>query len=96
MFRSLKADHPQVRLFLCTATFCLVVVPQHNFIWACGFIPVYVVVCTFPLPVQIQLDGQREGTHNNINRDKATCPDKVVLRNNNKAKSSGAKRNNRP
>jgi hypothetical protein len=30
MFRSLKADHPQGRMFLCTATFCLVVVPRHN------------------------------------------------------------------
>jgi hypothetical protein len=38
-----------------------------------------------------QLDEQREGTHNNINRDKATCPHKVVPRNNNKAKSNSAK-----
>jgi hypothetical protein len=37
-----------------------------------------------------QLDEQRESIHNNINRDKATCPDKVVPRNN-KAKSSSAK-----
>jgi hypothetical protein len=34
-----------------------------------------------------QLDEQRESTHN-INRNKATYPDKVVPRNNNKAKSS--------
>jgi hypothetical protein len=54
--------------------------------------------CTFKyarppntLKDSIQLDGQREVTHNNINRDKATCPDKVVPRNNNKAKSSSAK-----
>jgi hypothetical protein len=39
----------------------------------------------------IQLDGQREGKHNNTKRDKATCPDKVVPRNNNKAKSGSAK-----
>jgi hypothetical protein len=39
----------------------------------------------------LYLDGQREGTHNDINRDKATCPDKVVPRNNNKAKSNSAK-----
>jgi hypothetical protein len=41
--------------------------------------------------VRTQLDEQRESTHNSINRDKATCPDKVVPRNNNKAKSSSAK-----
>jgi hypothetical protein len=35
--------------------------------------------------------GQREDTHNNTNRDKVTCPDKVVPRNNNKAKSGSAK-----
>jgi hypothetical protein len=124
MFRSLNADHPQGQMFFCTATFCLVVVPRHNFIQACGFVcSVYVVVCALPLLVQMwlclclcccvcspaarpvvslslfmllcvlsrcssspQLDEQRESTHSNINRaHKATCPDKVVPRNNNKA-----------
>jgi hypothetical protein len=42
-------------------------------------------------PVVTQPDEQRENTHNSINRDKATYPDKVGLRNNNKAKSSSAK-----
>jgi hypothetical protein len=36
------------------------------------------------------VDEQRESTHNSINRDKATCPDKVVP-SNNKAKNSSAK-----
>jgi hypothetical protein len=58
---------------------CLVVVPRHNFIRACGFVSVY-VVCAVPLR------EQWESTHNNMNRDKATCPDKVAPRNNNKAK----------
>jgi hypothetical protein len=38
----------------------------------------YVVVCALPLL------PQRESTHNNINRDKDTCPGKVMPRNNNK------------
>jgi hypothetical protein len=35
--------------------------------------------------INTQPNEQRESTHNSINRDKATCPDKVVPRNNNKA-----------
>jgi hypothetical protein len=46
--------------------------------WLC------VVVCA------LSLLPQWESTHNSINRDKATFPDKVVPRNN-KAKSSSAK-----
>jgi hypothetical protein len=45
----------------------------------------------YSLFVCTQLDEQRESTHNSINRDKATCPDKVMPRNNNKAKSNSAK-----
>jgi hypothetical protein len=58
---------------------------------ACGFVSVYAVVCALPLLVQLCLEEQWESTHNSINRDKATCPHKVVPRNNNKAKSSSAK-----
>jgi hypothetical protein len=37
----------------------------------------------------IQRDEQQEGTHdNNTNRNTATCPDKVVTKNSNKANSS--------
>jgi hypothetical protein len=47
--------------------------------------------CSFCTARCIQLDGQRKGTHNNINRDKATCTDNVVPANNNKAKSISSK-----
>jgi hypothetical protein len=36
-------------------------------------------------------DEQREGTYNSTNRNTATCPDKVVPRNNNEVDSSSAK-----
>jgi hypothetical protein len=46
-------------------------------------------VCALLLLVLLyQLDEQQEGTHDSTNRNTATCPDKVVPRNNNKVDSS--------
>jgi hypothetical protein len=52
--------------------------------------PTHALYFKITLFKSIQLDEQRKGTHNSTNRNTATCPGKVVPRNNNKADSSSA------
>jgi hypothetical protein len=52
----INLDHPQEYCSCCTATVRLVVVPRHNFIWACGCVtcPDKVVTKTTKRTVALQ------------------------------------------